>query len=427
MAEFVNSLAAAQALDAADPLKSYRDRFYIPTFHEKGVRYFTGNSLGLQPKSAQAYVQQEMDDWAKWGVEGHFHGKNPWFSYHEFLTEKAARVVGALPKEVVVTHSLTTNLHLLMVSFYQPSGTRTKILCEAKAFPSDLYALESQVRFHGLNPDVDLVGLAPREGEHLLREEDVLAKIAELGDTLALIMIGGVNYYTGQLMDMPAITKAGHAVGAIVGFDLAHAAGNIHLKLHDWDVDFAAWCSYKYLNSGPGGVSGMYVHERFANRPDLPRFAGWWGYDKATRFLMEPGFKPMEGAEGWQLSNAPVISMAVHWASLEIFDEVGMERLNEKTVLLTGYLEFILDELTAKYKDQCRFEIITPREKTRRGAQLSILVHGKGKALFDALSANGVVADWREPNVIRVAPVPLYNSFEDVYYLGKLLEEAILV
>ncbi|MES2556833.1 MAG: kynureninase [Bacteroidota bacterium] len=426
MAEFVNSLAAAQALDAADPLKSYRDRFYIPTFHEKAVRYFTGNSLGLQPKSAQTYVQQEMDDWAKWGVEGHFHGKNPWFSYHEFLTEKAARVVGALPKEVVVTHSLTTNLHLLMVSFYRPAGTRTKILCEAKAFPSDLYALESQVRFHGLDPDVDLVALAPRNGEHLLREEDVLAKIDELGDTLALVMIGGVNYYTGQLMDMPAITKAGHAVGAIVGFDLAHAAGNIHLKLHEWDVDFAAWCSYKYLNSGPGGVSGMYIHERFANRPDLPRFAGWWGYDKSTRFQMEPGFKPMEGAEGWQLSNAPVISMAAHWASLEIYDEVGMERLNEKTVLLTGYLEFILDELTAKYQDQCRFEIITPREKHRRGAQLSILVHGKGKALFDALSANGVVADWREPNVIRVAPVPLYNSFEDVYYLGKFMEEAIL-
>ncbi|HLP55192.1 MAG TPA: kynureninase [Fluviicola sp.] len=426
MAEFVNSLAAAQALDAADPLKTYRDRFHIPTFHEKTVRYFTGNSLGLQPKSTQAYVLQELDDWAKWGVEGHFHGKNPWFSYHEFLTEKAARLVGALPKEVVVTHSLTTNLHLLMVSFYRPAGTRTKILCEAKAFPSDLYALESQVRFHGLNPDTDLVALSPREGEHLLREEDVLAKIAELGDTLALIMIGGVNYYTGQLMDMPGITKAGHAVGAIVGFDLAHAAGNIHLKLHDWDVDFAAWCSYKYLNSGPGGVSGMYVHERFANRPDLPRFAGWWGYDKSTRFLMEPGFKPMEGAEGWQLSNAPVLGMAAHWASLEIFDEVGMERLNEKTVLLTGYLEFILDELTAKYQDQCRFEIITPREKHRRGAQLSILVHGKGKALFDALSANGVVADWREPNVIRVAPAPLYNSFEDVYYLGKLLEEAIL-
>lgn len=426
MAEFVNSLEAAQAMDAADTLRSYRDRFYIPTFHEKSVRYFTGNSLGLQPKSTREYIQQELDDWAKWGVEGHFHGKNPWFAYHEFLTEKAARVVGALPKEVVITHSLTTNLHLLMVSFYRPEGKRTKILCEAKAFPSDLYALESQVRFHGLDPETDLVGLAPREGEHVLREEDILNKIAELGDTLALVMFGGVNYYTGQLLDMPGITKAGHAVGATVGFDLAHAAGNVLLQLHDWDVDFAAWCSYKYMNSGPGGVSGMFVHERFANRPDLPRFAGWWGYDKSTRFQMEPGFKPMEGAEGWQLSNAPVISMAAHLASLDIFDEVGMERLKAKSELLTEYLEFILDELTAKHSEQCRFEIITPREKNRRGAQLSILVHGKGKALFDALSDRGVVADWREPNVIRVAPVPLYNSFEDVYYLGKYLEDTIL-
>jgi kynureninase len=426
MAEFVNSLAAAQAMDAADPLKSYRERFHIPTFHEHPVRYFTGNSLGLQPKSVQTFVQQELDDWAKWGVEGHFHGKNPWYAYHEFLTEKAARVVGALPKEVVVTHSLTTNLHLLMVSFYRPHGQRTKILCEAKAFPSDLYALESQVRFHGLDPDSHLVALAPREGEQLLRDEDILAKIAELGDTLAMVMFGGVNYYTGQLLDMPAITKAGHAVGATVGFDLAHAAGNIPVKLHDWDVDFAAWCSYKYLNSGPGGVSGMFVHERFANRPDLPRFAGWWGYDKSTRFQMEPGFKPMEGAEGWQLSNAPVLGMAAHWASLAIFDEVGMDRLKAKSDQLTGYLEFILDELSEKHGDQCRFEIITPREQNRRGAQLSILVHGKGKALFDALSAQGVVADWREPNVIRVAPVALYNSFEDVYYLGKFLEESIL-
>lgn len=426
MAEFVNSLAAAQAMDAADPLSSYRNRFHIPTFHEKQVRYFTGNSLGLQPKSTQAYVQQELDDWAKWGVEGHFHGKNPWFAYHEFLTEKAARVVGALPKEVVVTHSLTTNLHLLMVSFYRPSGVRTKILCEAKAFPSDLYALESQVRFHGLDPATDLVALAPREGEQLLREEDILAKIAELGDTLALVMFGGVNYYTGQLLDMPGITKAGHAVGATVGFDLAHAAGNVPMQLHDWDVDFAAWCSYKYMNSGPGGVSGMFVHERFANRPDLPRFAGWWGYDKSTRFQMEPGFKPMEGAEGWQLSNAPVLGMAAHLASLEIFDEVGMDQLKAKSVQLTGYLEFLLDELTARHGDQCRFEIITPREEHRRGAQLSILVHGKGKALFDALSEKGVVADWREPNVIRVAPVPLYNSFEDVYFLGKFLEESII-
>ncbi len=426
MSHFENTLAFAQQLDANDPLKSYRDRFYIPTFHEKSVRYFTGNSLGLQPKTVRTYVDQELDDWAKWGVEGHFHGKNPWFSYHEFLTEKAARVVGALPKEVVVTHSLTTNLHLLLVSFYQPKGTRTKILCEAKAFPSDLYALESQVRFHGLNPDTDLVALAPREGEHVLRDEDILAKIAELGDSLAVILFGGVNYYTGQLLDMPAITKAGHAVGAMVGFDLAHAAGNIPVQLHDWDVDFAAWCSYKYLNSGPGGVSGMFVNERFANRPDLPRFAGWWGYDKSTRFQMEPGFKPMEGAEGWQLSNAPVISMAAHLASLEIFDEVGMHNLKAKSDQLTAFLEFIVDELSVKYSEQCRFEIITPREQHRRGAQLSILVHGKGKALFDALSAQGVVADWREPNVIRVAPVALYNSFEDVYYLGKYLEEAIV-
>lgn len=426
MASFVNSLAAAQALDAADPLKSYRDRFHIPTFHEKQVRYFTGNSLGLQPKATQAAVQQELDDWAKWGVEGHFHGKNPWFSYHELLTDKAARIVGAKPKEVVITHSLTTNLHLLMVSFYRPQGKRTKILCEAKAFPSDLYALESQVRFHGLDPDTDLVALEPRDGEHLLREEDILAKINELGDTLALVMFGGVNYYTGQLLDMPGITKAGHAVGAMVGFDLAHAAGNVVLKLHDWDVDFAAWCSYKYLNSSPGGVSGMFVHERFANRPDLPRFAGWWGYDKSTRFQMEPGFKPMEGAEGWQLSNAPVLGMAAHMASISIFDEVGMERLQQKSEQLTAYLEFLIDDLTAKHGDRCSFEIITPREKSRRGAQLSILVHGKGKALFDALSAEGVVADWREPNVIRVAPVPLYNSFEDVYYLTHLLEQAIV-
>jgi len=426
MSHFENTLAFAQQLDANDPLKSYRDRFYIPTFHEKSVRYFTGNSLGLQPKTVRTYINQELDDWAKWGVEGHFHGKNPWFAYHEFLTEKAARVVGALPKEVVVTHSLTTNLHLLLVSFYQPKGTRTKILCEAKAFPSDLYALESQVRFHGLNPDTDLVALAPRDGEHVLRDEDILAKIAELGDSLAVILFGGVNYYTGQLLDMPAITKAGHAVGAMVGFDLAHAAGNIPVQLHDWDVDFAAWCSYKYLNSGPGGVSGMFVNERYANRPDLPRFAGWWGYDKSTRFQMEPGFKPMEGAEGWQLSNAPVISMAAHLASLEIFDEVGMNNLKAKSDQLTAFLEFIVDELSAKHNELCRFEIITPREQHRRGAQLSILVHGKGKAIFDALSAQGVVADWREPNVIRVAPVALYNSFEDVYYLGKFLEEAIV-
>jgi kynureninase len=421
-----NSLAYAQQQDANDPLKSYRNRFFMPSFHENQVRYFTGNSLGLQPKTVGSYIQQELDDWAKWGVEGHFHGKRPWFSYHENLTEKIAGVVGALPTEVVVTHSLTTNLHLLMVSFFTPKGKRKKIICEAKAFPSDQYALESQIKFHGLDLATDLIEIAPREGEHLINEEDILTKIAEVGDELALVMIGGVNYYSGQLFDMKKITEAAHAVGAIAGFDLAHAAGNIHLKLHDWGVDFATWCSYKYLNSSPGGVSGMFVHERHANRPELPRFAGWWGHDKDVRFLMEPGFQPMPGAEGWQLSNAPVLGMAAHLASLDIFEEAGMEALCKKRDALTEYLEFIIDSISEKHKNLCTFEIITPRDKTKRGAQLSMLVHGKGKAIFDKLSEAGVVADWREPNVIRLAPVPLYNSFEDVYYFGKHLEEAIL-
>ncbi|MEN9998739.1 MAG: kynureninase [Bacteroidota bacterium] len=427
MSHFENSLAFAQGLDAKDPLKSFRDKFYFPTFHEKTVRYFTGNSLGLQPKSAKEYILEELDAWAKYGVEGHFLAKRPWFAYHENLTQKAANVVGALPIEVVVTHSLTTNLHLLMVSFYRPeiNGKRTKILCEAKAFPSDQYALESQVKFHGLDLAEHLVEVAPREGEQLIREEDILAKIEELGDELALVMIGGVNYYTGQLFDMEKITKAGHAVGAIVGFDLAHAAGNINLKLHDWGVDFAAWCGYKYLNSSPGGVSGMFVHERHAYNPELPRFAGWWGYDKETRFLMQPGFNPMKGAEGWQLSNAPVLGMAAHLASLDIFEEAGMDRIGEKRDLMTAYMEFVIDDISEKNKERCTFELITPRDKTKRGAQLSIMAKGQGKALFDALSAEGVVADWREPNVIRIAPAPLYNSYEDCYWFGQLLEKAI--
>ncbi len=427
MSHFENSLAFAQGLDAKDPLKSFRDKFYFPTFHEKTVRYFTGNSLGLQPKSTKEYILEELDAWAEYGVEGHFLAKRPWFAYHENLTQKAANVVGALPIEVVVTHSLTTNLHLLMVSFYRPekNGKRTKILCEAKAFPSDQYALESQVKFHGLDLAEHLVEVAPREGEQLIREEDILAKIEELGDELALVMIGGVNYYTGQLFDMEKITKAGHAVGAIVGFDLAHAAGNINLKLHDWGVDFAAWCGYKYLNSSPGGVSGMFVHERHAYNPELPRFAGWWGYDKETRFLMQPGFNPMKGAEGWQLSNAPVLGMAAHLASLDIFEEAGMERIGEKRDLMTAYMEFVIDDISEKNKERCTFELITPRDKTKRGAQLSIMAKGQGKALFDALSAEGVVADWREPNVIRIAPAPLYNSYEDCYWFGQLLEKAI--
>lgn len=420
-----NTLEFAREMDQKDPLKSFRDKFHFPNFMDTEMVYFTGNSLGLQPKTVGSYIQEELNAWAKYGVEGHFLAEKPWFAYHEFLTEKAAKVVGANPEEVVVTHSLTTNLHLLMVSFFKPEGKRTKIICEAKAFPSDQYALESQVKFHGLNLETDLVEIAPREGEHLIREEDILTKIAEVGDELAMIMIGGVNYYTGQLFDMEAITKAGHAVGAKVGFDLAHAAGNINLKLHDWGVDFAAWCGYKYLNSSPGGVSGIFVHERHAYNPELPRFAGWWGYDKETRFQMEPGFNPMRGAEGWQLSNAPILGMAAHLASLDIFDEAGMDRIGEKRDLMTAYLEFVIEDISKRNSDRCTFEIITPKDKTKRGAQLSILAHGQGKSLFDALTKKGVIADWREPNVIRIAPAPLYNSFEDCYNFGVCLEGAI--
>ena len=422
---FENTLEFAKIMDQNDPLKEFRKQFHFHNFHEKNIRYFTGNSLGLQPIKAKTYITEELEDWAKFGVEGHFHARRPWFSYHEQLTEKVAKIVGAKPLEVVVTHSLTTNLHLLMVSFYRPSGKRTKILCEAKAFPSDQYVLESQVKFHGLSPETDLIEVSPRPGEQLIREEDILAKIHELGDTLALVMIGGVNYYTGQLFDMKSITVAAHHVGAVAGFDLAHAAGNVNLSLHEWGVDFAAWCGYKYLNSSPGGVSGMFIHERHAEGKTLPRFAGWWGHDKNTRFLMEPGFQPIKGAEGWQLSNAPVLGMAAHLASIEIFDEAGMDRIGAKRDLLTAYLEFVIDDISYRNTNRVNFELITPSDKTKRGSQLSIMAKGQGKALFDALTAEGVIADWREPNVIRVAPAPLYNSFEDCYWFGQLLEKAI--
>lgn len=420
-----NSVEYALEMDQKDPLKAYRERFYFPQHQGKDCVYFTGNSLGLQPKSVASYIQQELDDWAKYGVEGHFEASRPWYSYHEQLTPKIAKLVGALSSEVVVTHSLTTNLHLLMVSFYRPAPGRYKILCEKKAFPSDQYALESQVRFHGFSPSDAIIEIGPRAGEHLINDQDILDAIKNHGSEIALVMIGGVNYYTGQLFDMESITRAGHEAGALVGFDLAHAAGNVSLKLHDWGVDFAAWCSYKYLNSSPGGVSGMFVHQRHENEPGIPRFAGWWGHDKEVRFLMEPGFKPMKGAEGWQLSNAPVLGMAAHLASLDIFDEAGMDKLIQKRIQLTNYLEEIVQHVSDVYADKCRFEIITPKEENRRGAQLSILIHGKGKSLFDALTREGVIADWREPNVIRIAPTPLYNSFEDIYRFGQALEKAI--
>ena len=423
--KFENSLNFAQELDQQDPLAAFRSRFHFPTFHNENPVYFTGNSLGLQPKTAATYIQEELNAWANFGVEGHFLAKRPWFSYHENLTNMAAKVVGALPIEVVITHSLTTNLHLLMVSFYKPVGKRVKILCEEKAFPSDQYALASQVAFHGLPADT-LVEVGPRSGEHLIREDDILQKIAELGDELALVIIGGVNYYTGQYFNLQKITTAGHAVGAIVGFDLAHAAGNVNLELHDWNVDFAAWCGYKYLNSSPGGVSGLFVHERHAHDKTLPRFAGWWGHNKEARFQMEPGFDPIPGAEGWQLSNAPVLGMAAHLASLEIFEEAGMERIAQKRNQLTAFLAFLIEDVSERNKEKCSFEIITPKSPSERGAQLSILAKGQGKQLFDRLTDLGVIADWREPNVIRIAPAPLYNSYEDCFLFAQYLESAIL-
>ena len=417
------SLDCAKKLDKNDELSSFRDLFYLPTFTKNDVVYFTGNSLGLQPKTVKKFIQKELDDWAKWGVEGHEFAENPWMPYHELFTAKIAKIVGAKENEVAVTHSLTTNLHLLMVSFYRPKNNRTKILCEKKAFPSDQYALQSQVKFHGLNPSECIVEIGPRKGESLIRTEDIINKIEELSDELAMIMIGGVNYFTGQVFDMKSITESGHKIGAKVGFDLAHAAGNIPLKLNEWEVDFAAWCSYKYLNSGPGGVSGYYINEKHVTNPDIPRFAGWWGHNKDDRFKMPDQFSPIPTAESWQLSNAPVISMAAHLASLEIFEKAGMEKLREKSISLTNYLEFVVEKINSNNGNY--LEIITPKEVNQRGCQLSIVAHGSDKILFDKLSENGVVADWREPNVIRIAPVPLYNSYEDVYRFGEILEKSL--
>ena len=412
--------AYAREADAADPLRDFRREFLFPQHEGRDVLYFTGNSLGLQPKGAALILQEELEDWARYGVEGHFQARRPWYSYHELFSESLARIVGAKPKEVVAMNGLTTNVHLLLVSFYRPEGRRRKILCEERPFPSDTYAMASQIAFHGGDPERDLVEMRPRKGEHTLRTEDIEARIAELGDELALVLFGGVNFYTGQAFDLEAITKAGHAAGALVGFDLAHAAGNIPLKLHDGGVDFACWCSYKYLNSGPGSVAGAFVHERHLGT-DLPRFAGWWGHDKDERFKMERTFKPMPTAEAWQLSNAPVFAMAPHRASLDLFDQAGMDALVAKSRRVTAFLEAVIDQVASDTGKQ--LEIITPRDPEQRGCQLSVVLHGEGRALFDELTRRGVVADWREPNVIRLAPVPLYNGFQDVWRFGEVLKE----
>jgi len=414
----------AQEQDANDPLRAYRERFYFPSFSSSELLYFTGHSLGLQPKSVRGAVGLELDEWAKFGVEGHFHSTNPWYSYHELLTPTMADIVGANQSEVVCMNSLTTNLHLLFVSFYRPSKKRYKIISEAKMFPSDRYLLETQAKFHGFDPAEAIIEVAPRDGEHLIREEDILDAIASHADEVALVFFGGVNYFTGQLFDIRRLTVAAHAVGAIAGFDLAHAAGNVPLALHDWSVDFAAWCSYKYLNSSPGNVGAIFVHDRHGRDFDLPRFGGWWGHDKATRFEMQNGFQPMPGAEGWQLSNAPILGMAAMKASLDIYAEAGMPALRRKSRKLTGYLEYTIDRLAGEFQD-ARISIITPRDPDQRGCQISMDVAGRERQLFDDMIAAGVIADFREPCIIRMAPVPLYNSFADVYTFGEVMRELL--
>jgi kynureninase len=401
----------AAQMDAADPLARFRERFFLPKTNigEDSI-YLCGHSLGLQPKSVKEYLDQELKDWAELGVEGHFHAKNPWMPYHRLLRDQTAAIVGAEPAEVVVMNSLTVNLHLMMASFYRPTPQRFKILIERGAFPSDQYAVKSQIRYHGFDPATGLLELTPREGEFNLRDEDIAELVEREGKSIALILLGGVNYATGQIFDMPEITRAGHRQGCLVAFDLAHAAGNIPLQLHDWGPDFAVWCSYKYLNGGPGCVAGCFVHERHSQAWDLPRFAGWWGHDEKARFQMGPEFHPMEGAEGWQLSNPPILGLAPLRASMEIFAEAGIERLRAKSVVLTGYMEFMLRELKLG-----RFSIVTTSDPTRRGAQLSLQLSGLGRQICDNLTAEGVIGDWREPDIFRVAAIPLYNSYTDVY------------
>ena len=421
MIAFENNLDFARQLDAEDPLRMHRDAFHFPEVNGKPVIYFTGNSLGLQPKRSQTYVDEIMEAWRELGVEGHFKAEKPWWDYHERLAGPLSKIVGASPREVSVMNTLTVNLHFLLISFYRPTAKRFKIICEEKAFPSDQYMLDSQVRLHGLDPKEAIIELKRKPGEHHWNTQDIIATIEEHADELALVFIGGVNYYNGQVFNMARITEVGRSVGALVGWDLAHAVGNVELSLHEWDVDFAAWCSYKYMNSGPGNAAGIYIHERHLDRPDILRLEGWWGTDKASRFKMHPYFEPMPTADAWQVSNPPILSLAPYLASLSLFEEVGMDALIEKRIKLVGYLEFILKEVDKKVKAE--FEIITPEA---RGCQLSVFLHGEGRNIFDFLMSQGVILDWREPNVIRLAPAPFYCSFEDMYRFGEILLRGLL-
>lgn len=419
---FENSLSFAKKLDRVDPLKVFRAKFHIPKINDKPCIYFTGNSLGLQPKSTRKFVTEELDDWALLGVEGHLKSRRPWLYYHKFTKKALAKLVGAKPIEVVAMNQLTVNLHLMMVSFYRPTKERFKIITEAGAFSSDHYAFESQLKLHGLSPEKSLVEITPRLGESALRTEDILSTISEHTNQLALVIFGGVQYYSGQFFNLKKITEAGHKAGAIVGFDLAHAAGNIPLHLHRDNVDFAVWCSYKYLNSGPGGVAGAFVHERHAKNFNLKRFSGWWGHNEKHRFEMKKGFEPLPGVDGWQLSNFPVLSGAAHLASLELFQQTNMGALRKKSILLTGYLEFLLTQIE---NHNNHFSILTPSHPEERGCQLSIFMKRNGKKVFDEMTKAGVISDWREPGVIRVAPVPFYNSFREVYTFVQIFKRAI--
>lgn len=418
------SLEAAQLADVKDPLAGMRKQFLIPPHGTGEQIYFLGNSLGLQPVRTRAYLDQILNDWATYGVEAFFHAPDAWMNYHDHFLPTLSTVTGAQPHELVVMNQLTVNLQLLLVSFYRPVGKRVKIICEAKAFPSDQYSLETHLRHHGFDPEKTIVEVSPREGEHLLHTEDIIAAIEKNAEETALVLFGGINYYTGQVLDMPAITAAAHKAGALVGFDLAHAAGNIPLQLHDWDVDFACWCTYKYLNSGPGAIGGVFIHERH-HQADVPRLAGWWGYDKPTRFLMQKGFVPMPGAQGWQLSTPSLLLYAAHRAALDVVAEAGWDVIQAKRQKLTAFLWAILDDVNQTVAGS-PITILTPRDPAQQGSQVSLLMQRDGKNVFDALAAAGIITDWREPDVIRLAPVPLYNTFEEVWRFGHELKKVLL-
>ena len=416
------SLTYAQQLDVNDPLSSYREKFYAPYLRGKRATYFLGNSLGLQPKTTQEEILKIMDGWANFGVEGFFLGNDPWLNYHKHITPLVTNIIGAKQEEIVTMNHLTVNLHLLMISFYQPTATRYKIICEAKAFPSDQYAFQSQVKLHGFDPAETIIEVNPKPGTELITTADILSTIEEHGETVALVLFSGVNYYTGQVFDIPAITDAAHKAGAYAGFDLAHAAGNIKLQLHDWNVDFAAWCNYKYLNSGPGAIAGAFVHERHLNDHALPRLEGWWGNNISNRFKMEKNFTPSPTAESWSMSTTPLLLLAAHKASLEIFEAAGFDNLLTKSKALSEYLFFVLNHINLPEE---KFTIITPQNSNERGCQVSLSIHQNAKAVFDTLMPLGIFADWREPNVIRIAPVPLYNSFEEIFIFADTLRQLL--